>query len=270
MKRLLRALLLALVTSLATGAFAQGSVKDLAERLQNGADFRVRVQAALELGKSRSAAARRPLERGLEDDNAAVRAAAAAGLKVLGDPAALDALKRRKNDSSDAVRSQILASIAALEGVRDQPKEQIDVLIEIGPIKNGASGGKTVAQDLEKLFRDKLQQLPGVEVLDEGASSKSEGKARKLPVVKVTGRLSKLDESREGSSVVYSVRVEFVVHKMPESAITSTVSGTARASASATTARDQRKREALRQEALLAAVDSALRRAPDALRAATQ
>ena len=69
-------------------AFAQ-PVGDLIQKLEEGSDFRVRVQAALELGKTHGRSARLALETALDDENAAVRAAAAAGLKVMRNPDAL-------------------------------------------------------------------------------------------------------------------------------------------------------------------------------------
>ena len=58
-------------------------------------DFRVRVTAALALGRSRDVTVRPLLERALSDANAAVRTAAAAALGVLGDVGAVAALQRQ-------------------------------------------------------------------------------------------------------------------------------------------------------------------------------
>ena len=269
MARLVRVLVLLATLTLSSTVLAQSSLRSMVERLENGSDFRVRVQAALELGKSKTSKARPPLEGALDDENAAVRAAAAAALKVLGDPRAIKALKKHRKDSSAAVRSQIKAAIKALRGAEEKERAQkVEILIEVGKMRNGAGrASRKMVRQFEKASRSKLGDLPGVEVIDRGKSSKAASKSRKLPVVKVTGRLSKLKRTREGSSVVYSARVEFVVHKMPESAIRGTVSGTARASASAST-RSTRGDARLMKEALMSAIDSALKRAPDALRAA--
>src|ERR1700732_1019171 len=58
-------------------------------------DFRVRVNAALTLGKAKPPDARALLERALGDAHPALRPAAAAALVALGDPAAIPALERR-------------------------------------------------------------------------------------------------------------------------------------------------------------------------------
>ena len=73
---------------------------------------------------------------------------------------------------------------------------------------------------------------------------------------------------REGDSVVYSAKVEYVVHRMPERAIASLVSGSARGKASSSVMQDEKRLAALRLDVLSAAVASAMRRAPEAIRAA--
>src|SRR5262245_47027560 len=100
----------------------------------------MRVQAALDLGKTKDPQARVPLENALGDEHGAVRAAAAAALKVLGDKAALPALRAKKNDPSAAVRSQIKSSIAALEAAASgSGAAKPRVLIKVGQMRNGTN-----------------------------------------------------------------------------------------------------------------------------------
>src|ERR1700722_14639558 len=63
-------------------------------------DFRLRVSAALTLGKTHAEGARPLLEQALSDAPPAVRTAAAAALAVYGDPLAIPALARAKDDAS--------------------------------------------------------------------------------------------------------------------------------------------------------------------------
>jgi hypothetical protein len=256
------------------GGFAGAQpVSDLIQKLSQGADFRVRVQAALELGKTRGEEARRALEGGLDDENAAVRAAAAAGLKVKRDPASIDALLRHENDVSAPVRAQIENSVAALElanGVAPAEKsdDKPELVVQIGKIGSGSSSTTgAVMDDIARTSRKKLRELPGVAVQDEGRDSPAR---RKLPVVMVTGRVKQLEQSREGSSVVYLASIEFVLHKMPGQTIKGVVSGSARASGSADDMSNATAMADLRRSALEAAIDSAVRHAPQALRAAAQ
>jgi HEAT repeat protein len=98
MKRVLSLALLALLLSASATALSAPPLSDLLQKLARGPDFRVRVSAALQLGKTKSSVARSALETALDDENAAVRAAAAAALKVIGDPTAINALARHEND----------------------------------------------------------------------------------------------------------------------------------------------------------------------------
>jgi hypothetical protein len=91
-----------------------------------------------------------------------------------------------------------------------------------------------------------------------------------LPVVMVTGRVKQLEQSREGTSVIYLASIEFVLHKMPGQTIKGVVSGSARASGSVEEMNTIGALADLQRSALEAAIDSAVRHAPQALRAAAQ
>jgi HEAT repeat protein len=254
---------LALLTA-ASSAWATPGLDELVEQLKHGSDFRVRVSAALQLGKSLNPDASKPLEAALDDPNASVRAAAAAALKNLGDVSALPAL-RAHTDKSEAVRSQVASAIKSLEeDAASGPK--IKVLVKIGIMKNG-SGVKSakIESELADSSRRKLNELPGVRVLSEDGEKPSN-----LPMVMVTGKISELKASREGSSIVYSASVEYVLHTMPEQSIAAKVSGRASATASEQEANDNARSTELRRSVLEAAIASALRRAPPALMAAAR
>jgi hypothetical protein len=233
------------------------AIAQLIERLEKGEDFRVRVQAALELGKTKHSDARLPLEKGLDDENAAVRTACAAALKVLGDKQSIPALEAHKKDSSSAVRAQIAATLASLKLVTSS---SVTLIVKLGSMRMGKDVRTKLAGELETASRQKFGELPGVKVGD----SSEQGKK----MVMVTGLLRKLNESREGSEVVYSASVEYVVHRMPEQAIAGTVSGSASTRASSAEARTRSLE--LRRLVLAAAVASAVKRAPEALAAATK
>lgn len=259
--------LLSLVLLLSvSSALATPGVDELVSQLKDSRDFRVRVTAALQLGKSLTGDATEPLEAGLNDPNASVRAAAAAALKNLGDQSALPVLLAHRSDKSDAVRAQIASAIESLEDERTSgPKPR--VLVKIGIMKN-ASGVKArnVESELADSSRRKLGELPGVRVL----SGEGTAKAGSVPVVMVTGNISELKASHEGRSIVYSVSVEYVIHTMPEQSIAATVSGRASATATERETGDRAKLAELRQSVLEAAISSALRRAPRALVAAAR
>ena len=264
-------LTLALACSVSS-AVASPGLDELCDQLKNDTDFRVRVAAALELGRSLTGDAAEPLRAALNDGNASVRAAAAAALKNLGDQGALDLLKAHRGDNSEAVRAQVRGAIKSLEEERKTgPKTKL--LVKIGSMKN-ASGvpSKRIENELADSSRRRFGELRGVRVLAaEGSESNGDaGKPGKVPVVMVTGNVSELKASREGTSIRYSASVEYVLHTMPEQAIAATVTGRASATASEQDTRDTSKLAELRRSVLEAAIESALKRAPPALLAAAR
>ncbi|MET0792325.1 MAG: HEAT repeat domain-containing protein [Polyangiaceae bacterium] len=264
-----RSLLSLAVLFSVSSALATPGLDELVDQLRNSADFRVRISAALQLGKSLTGDAAAPLEAGLDDPNASVRAASAAALKNLGDQRALEVLKAHRADRSEAVRAQVQAAIKSLEEERTTgPKPK--VLVKIGIMKNESGVKSTrIESELADSSRRKLSELPGVRVLAaDGSSSAGNAKPSSLPVVMVTGNVSELKASREGRSITYSASVEYVLHTMPEQSIAAKVSG--RASATGSDRDDAGKLAELRRSVLEAAIASALRRAPPALLAAAR
>lgn len=266
LRRLLTLLSCAALLIISSASAAPSHVNRLIERLENGEDFRVRVQAALELGKTKSTQARRPLETGLDDGNAAVRAACAAALKVLGDADALPALERHKKDPSPAVRSQIKSSIAALKAVTSVSKDKPKILLKLGRMRDAKGVRSGLLGEVEQTSRKKFEELPGIRVMD----AEPDAASGRLPVVMVTGQVRKFKTSRQGNNVVYSASIEYMVHRMPEQAIAGTVSGSASTTASRAESKDRRRSAELKRAVLSAAVESAVRRSPDALAAAAR
>jgi hypothetical protein len=268
-----RALLSLAVLLSVSSALATPGLDELVEQLKSASDFRVRVSAALQLGKSLTGDAAQPLEAALGDSNASVRAAAAAALKNLGDQAALPALKAHRSDRSEAVRAQVAAAIKSLEEERlTGPKPK--VLIKIGMMKNGSGvKSKKIESELADSSRRKLGELPGVRVLaadGSGLATTGQGKPSAVPMVMVTGNVSELKALREGRSIIYSASVEYVLHSMPEQAIAAKVSGRASATATERDAEDASVLAEIRRSVLEAAIASAVRRAPPALQAAAR
>ncbi|MEO8920557.1 MAG: HEAT repeat domain-containing protein [Polyangiaceae bacterium] len=260
-------LTLALLLSVSAAGATPG-VDELAGQLKSGPDFRVRVAAALQLGRSLTGDATEPLMAALDDPNASVRAAAAAALKNLGESKALGALKAHRADKSEAVRAQVNSAIKSLEEERTTgPKPKL--LVKIGIMKNGSGiKSRKIETELADSSRRKLSELPGVKVL--AVAEESPTKPSNLPMVMVTGKIQELKASREGRSIVYSAIVEYVLHTMPEQSIAAKVSGHASATATEQDATDSTKLAELRRSVLEAAIASALRRAPPALLAAAR
>ncbi len=101
----------------ASGAFAQSSdVERLIYNLANNEDFRVRTQAALALGASKSERAQAPLCSALGDSNTTVRAASAAALGRLGLKGGQECLERRlSSETSDVVKATIQKALEVIK-----------------------------------------------------------------------------------------------------------------------------------------------------------
>ncbi|HEX2880990.1 MAG TPA: HEAT repeat domain-containing protein [Polyangiaceae bacterium] len=265
--------------SVALAGESDSSVTTLARKLEQGPDFRIRVQAALELGKttSRRDEARAALEVGLEDANAAVRAACAAALRVLGDPSALPALRRAQEDESSAVKAQITGTIAALEQKANGDsgssagRGRGQVLVQVGQVRNGTKrevGG--LVQEFKTHSKERLQSLPGVELLHEQEDADATAKRRKQPVVMLTGHLRQLDERERGGEMEYAAEVEFIIHRMPGRSIQGKVSGSARVRSGLAEVKSAKQQAELRRNVIEAAIDSAMKRATEALLAAAK
>jgi hypothetical protein len=240
---------------------------ELTQKLEQSTDFRIRVQAALELGSLRAPKALEPLSVALGDPSASVRAAAAAALKILGDARALSVLRKHKGDSSEAVRAQIRASISALEARDAATRERPRVLVKLGSSHARAS---TVERQVLVSSRRRLDAVPGIQVLPDDEEVARAAEQQDIPVVMVTTRIEKLLLEGDGADLVYAARVEYLVHRMPGEALAARVAGSASETASREEVGNFTKNAELRRSVLDAAVRSAMRNAPRALFAAAQ
>jgi hypothetical protein len=110
------ALTLALTVSWAPRADAD-KIDDLTRALMQDASYKVRVQAALILGKLDDKRAIPALIQALHDENETVRGVAATSLGRLADKSAANALMQTStNDSSDFVRAQAKKALELLAG----------------------------------------------------------------------------------------------------------------------------------------------------------
>src|SRR3954465_5240763 len=81
-------------------------IDDLTRALMQDPSYKVRVQAALVLGKLLDKRAVPALMQALKDENESVRGVAATSLGRIGDKGAANALLEATNDSSEFVRTQ--------------------------------------------------------------------------------------------------------------------------------------------------------------------
>lgn len=250
-----------------------GALRDLTE----STDFRVRVSAALYLGRTRPPGAREALERGLADSHPAVRAACANALGALGDPAAVGALARRLgSEPSASVKAQIQSSVEQLRqgGSPDAAPAasrtlgpQVRFVVKLGAMRNPTGiRGEELRKVLGEASRSRAQLLKGAAVLDD-ATLLAQATARHLPVLTLDGSLSQLVESHVEGNVQVQARVEFAVRK--DQVLKGTLSGAATTFGSGTSISEQSRRR-LQDDAVDGAVQSALRGAEQGLSVAAR
>ena len=237
--------------------------------LATGSDFRVRVAAALALGRSKSPGARPALEKALGDSHPAVRSAAAAALGALGDAGAVGALRAAAGRESEAgVKSQMEQVAKRLSG-SGHTQGKAKFLVSLGKVENKSGvTGPTLLGALKASARSRIAQIPGVEVLADGADAAAEGKSRNLPAFALDGSLTQLAKKQGSDGVGYAARVEFLIRKVPDQTLKGTMSGVASALADAAQVRGPSELNQLQMDALDAAVDGALKNASSALAAA--
>jgi hypothetical protein len=262
------ALLLGTTTAapVVAAAGAEGSVQGLEDKL-NSPDFRMRVQAALLLGKTGDARALKALTARLGDESVAVRAAAAAALGTLRDPAALPALRRAERDSNSAVERRIKATIEILETrLRDQitHRRNAKILVKFERFDSQSESAEAVGAAAQA-SREALSKFPQIAVLNPTEDPQVASKRHDRPVIMMRASVRRLSATKEGSDTVISADVEFLVERFPERAIMGRLSGNASVKSNVDTSRERVK---LQEEAVGAAVSSALSRSGQALLAA--
>ena len=246
-------------------------MRDLAE----ASDFRVRVSAALVLGHTRPEGARAALEAALGDGHPAVRVAAARALGILGDPAAVSALQRRLGqDSSSSVTAQLRVAIAELRRAESDSQSDdarhlspsVRYVVDLGSMRNhssiGGQRGEELVQVLAAAARSRAQAMRAGVFVQDDESLREQASARHMPVITLDGNVTQVTESRVGGGTQVQVRVEFAVRR--GQTLKGTVSGAATTFGPGSEITEQGRRR-LEEDAVQAAVQSALRGAEDGL-----
>ena len=264
------ALGLSLLATFAHDAPAQDPIA-AARDLETSDDFRVRVSAALTLGRSHAPGARTALEHALNDAHPAVRTAAAAGLAALGDRDALVALRLHlASESSTAARAQIAASIASLENSAVAPDVNVSPeqrwqntrdVVALGDMHNRSEVHGTHASEvLRAATRVHARSIPGALVSDgNDAAMFQQAAERHVPVFQLDGALQRLAVGQKNTELSYNAQVDYSMRRMPEQQLRGTLSGSATSFGSVSALRDPGMVMMLEDQAIDAAVESALR-----------
>lgn len=205
------------------GAARADKVDELNAALLGDPSYKVKVQAALVLGKLNDRRAVPALLEALRDDNDTVRGMAALSLGKLGDPRAVDGLTRIKGDSSDFVRANVAKALATLGG---------------GP-SEGPPGGarhfvavrissRAAAPGAEKMLADatlaEVAKLPRVSAAPEHSAPTAQAlSAKRMSGWILDGTLS-LKVSGAGSSAQLDCDVSAAIATWPQHSIKATSS----------------------------------------------
>lgn len=250
-RRLAQVLLLGLVVSIATPLAAAQDVATLRKELATATDFRVRVAAALALGKKKDTGSIDVISKALSDESAAVRSAAATALGAIGDARAVPALERAKGSEKDeGVQKAIDRAIVALRG-------KTKVIVALGKLEN-KTGNAKVSSHFQSVAKAELAKIPGVQVASSDSDAAEKAKSMKLPTIALDGRLVQLQKEKAGSDVGFQARVEFVIRKIPEQSLKASVKGNAKALLDARAVKGDKELSQLQADAVTAAVQSAL------------
>jgi hypothetical protein len=242
--------------------------------LADSNDFRVRVTAALVLGRTRPPGAREALERALTDPHPAVRIAVTTALGALGDQDSLPALERRlRSEPSPGVAAQIRTTIDNLRrGPPSEPDDDSDsqqlpagvrYVVKLGTMRNLAGvRGEDLRRVLREATRARAKELKDAAVLETDSPLLAQAARRHLPVVTLDGNVTQLLESRVATSMQVQAHVEFTVRR--DQTLRGTLSGGATTSGSGPSITEEGRRR-LEDEAVDGAVQSALRGADQGL-----
>ena len=241
---------LACLFVLLVGTAGADRVDDLSNALMNDASWRVRLQAAVVLGRLHDRRGVPALMRALTDPVETVRGMAAQVLGELGDPAARAALERAKRDPSGFVRGQALVAINKLEGgsqvtIQAHPQKG-GVHVEVGGIgAKVAQAGPELQAHLREFILRELQHTPGVTT--EGAPRSG---------FLIDSAITQLSKHNSGEFVEISCEISLIVGKLPSKAMVMMTSGGATVQAPRAGWRPEREK-ALQVDALEGAVRGA-------------
>lgn len=255
-------------------AFADARTDFLIRMLRTSDQFRVRAQAALALARVQNDPnVTRALVDSLRDENPAVRAAAAAALETVGDTTALDGLRAVLNDRDSGVRSAAQRSIRALERIAaSRPPPTI-----IPPTTNGGNAARfyvgvgnpgaqaTVAPAVLTRARTflvtSIGQMPGVALAPDGErppDATAVLQRRHLTGCYLEASVTSVEVRPDGG---LRAAVSLTVFTYPGRDLRAMLNGAATIQGAGTS-------DAAREQAIQAAITSALRRLPQALETA--
>ena len=193
-------------------------VDELCRAVIEDGNYKVRVQAALVLGKLGDPRAVQPLIKALGDSNKTVRGIAASALGQLGDAAAVEPLRDLLRHESDSfVRGQAEKAMAALSGGGGGgPKRGAKIYVNFGAFVGGVkSAGPDASKILHEALSRELGKMPIVTLTLNPADQHNFGKSG-MSGFYIDGNITKLEDSGGNET---SCDVKVMVARWPQKSI---------------------------------------------------
>jgi hypothetical protein len=224
----------------------------------------VRAQAAISLGNVEAErGVLDALSAALVDTHPAVRAAAANSLGRLGDSSVAAALRRASEDREAPVRVAAKAALAKLRA--SSPRDPVVDAPTAGPARYYVAVGRPssrvsgvtppMLETAQRLMRDRLVEIDGVELAPDGEAPKRAGdvlRSRRLRGFYIESSVTSVEDKADGAT---RVAVSVILATYPGRDMRAILQG----AATAMGGRDQR------EQAMAGAIRSALRQLPQAL-----
>jgi hypothetical protein len=195
------------------GTALADAVDDLARQLRSDPDYKIRLSAALNLGRLGDRRAVGPLVEALGDRDRTVRGVAAAALGKLVDASvdgdladrALAALERAAQDDADAtVRGEARRSADAIRRARP-PAPAAAAYVEVGLMTDATRRAPELPGKMRQQVMTSLARAPGFATRWPTGRPPTEGELRGLGAFYIDGSLVALDISRSPPRVTCSV-----------------------------------------------------------------
>jgi hypothetical protein len=218
LRRLVPTLVAAVYLLLVPRAAQAGKLEELS-RLLEDPSYKVRLQAALLLGKLGDRAATQPLVGALDDKERLVRAMAAQSLGRIGASDAAAALKQLLQRERDGfVRGQVEKALASL-GPAARPAGA-KIYLTFGSFSGGAAriSDPAMLNALRSALKKELSKLTGVTFTLESGEEKSFGKTGRVGFL-IDGNVTRLDDGPVGGAVEINCDVKIMVARWPSKSI---------------------------------------------------
>jgi hypothetical protein len=231
------------------GAPARADKVDaLTHSLLGDPSYKVRVQAALVLGKLGDRRAVPALVKALKDENSSVRGVSCSSLGRLGDPSAVPALREATKDGESFVRQAAEKALAQLQGAAPSASKA-KFYLNVGGVANKArAGGAEASRMVREVLLRELQKTPKVTVAWDGGGTPGAGdlKKRRMSGYYLDGSIVKLTTSPAGSYSEISCDLKMFIATWPaKSMIMFTTGGAAVQSGSSARAEEAARKDCL-------------------------